>query len=235
MSCDTDFTSLYKSIGFKFNNEKLLKIALTHPSYSNENHLKKNKNYQRFEYFGDSILSFIVSEYLFLNRTDIQEGALTEFRANLVCENSLSDMARKMKLSKYIFMGKGAEKEKTYNKNSILCDVFEALICAIYLDQGLDKAKEFVYSHLINQPHIENIDYKTILQEYYKENSSKIKYTLIKEEGLSHDKKFTIAVYYDNKLLGMGIGKSKKNAEKDAAHNALLNLKLETKNVPKID
>lgn len=215
-------------IKYKFSNKKYILEALTHSSYSNE-----NKNYdfnERLEFLGDSILSIIVSDYLFKNEKDLPEGELTKLRANIVCEESLSDAANKIELGKYMLLGKGEEATGGRQRISILADAFEAVIAAIYLDGGLESAKEFVLDYMkeiIIDSRRGKIfrDYKTHLQEVLQgQGESNIWYKLLDEKGPDHNKIFIMQVGANDNVLGIGEGKSKKEAEQLAAKIALKKL-----------
>lgn len=219
-----------KIIEVNFHDKELLNKALTHSSYANENGLKYNDHNERLEFLGDSVLGLIVSEYIFKKYKDRHEGKLSRIRASVVCEASLAELARKIKLEKYLRIGKGEELTGGRNKDSLLADATEAVIAAIYLDQGYNKAKDFVLKNLKHK--IENvakrreyIDFKSRLQEYVQRNLlSTIKYEVVNQWGPDHDKTFEIEVYLDNIKYGLGIGKSKKEAEQMAAKNALTKL-----------
>lgn len=215
-------------IKYKFSNKIYILEALTHSSYSNEN---KNYNFnERLEFLGDSILSIIVSDYLFKNEKDLPEGELTKLRANIVCEESLSDAANKIELGKYMLLGKGEEATGGRQRISILADAFEAVIAAIYLDGGLESAKEFVLDYMkeiIIDSRRGKIfrDYKTHLQEVLQgQGESNIWYKLLDEKGPDHNKIFIMQVGANEKVLGTGEGKSKKEAEQLAAKIALKKL-----------
>lgn len=215
---------LQKKIGYTFKNERLLEEALTHSSYTNGKHLKSN---ERLEFLGDSVLSIVVSKYLFENLTNMPEGQLTKIRAGVVCENALYPFARKIDLGKYIFLGKGEEMTGGRDRHSILADAFEALIAAIYLDGGIEAARDFILPFI---PPIEKLkngkfllgDYKTVLQEIIQQNpEEKVTYEIAAESGQAHNKQFTANVLLNGQVIGTGIGKSKKEAEQNAAKEAI--------------
>lgn len=217
-------TELEEKIGYSFKNPKLLEEALTHSSYTNGKHLRSN---ERLEFLGDSVLSIVVSKYLFENLTNLPEGQLTKIRASVVCENALYPFARKIDLGKYIFLGKGEEQTGGRDRHSILADAFEALIAAIYLDGGMDAAREFILPFV---PPLEKLkngrfllgDYKTVLQEIIQQNpEEKITYTISGESGQAHNKQFIANVLLNGQIIGTGIGKSKKEAEQCAAKEAI--------------
>ena len=206
-----------ENMGIKINNEELLKIALTHSSYSNEHNCE---NYERLEYLGDAILEAVTSEYLYLN-TSYKEGEMTKIRANYVCEKALACYSRDIGIDKYIRLGHG----QIHNLNdTIIADVFEAVAAVIYLDQGYDVVKKYLDDIII--PYIKekrdfNTDYKTMLQEAVQTTRRSLEYVLLDEYGEAHDKTFEMAVKIDNIVYGKGIGKSKKEAEQNAALDAL--------------
>ena len=206
-----------ENMGIKINNEELLKIALTHSSYSNEHNCE---NYERLEYLGDAILEAVTSEYLYLN-TNYKEGEMTKIRANYVCEKALACYSRDIGIDKYIRLGHG----QIHNLNdTIIADVFEAVAAVIYLDQGYDVVKKYLDDIII--PYIKekrdfNTDYKTMLQEAVQTTRRSLEYVLLDEYGEAHNKTFEMAVKIDNIVYGKGIGKSKKEAEQNAALDAL--------------
>ena len=220
-------SSFEKKIGYVFNDKENIQVALTHSSFANEH--KEYKYNERLEFLGDSVLGLVVSDYLFSVRTDLPEGQLTKFRANVVCEESLSVVARKLNLGEYLLLGNGERQSGGSDRDSILADATEAVIAAIYRDGGLDKAKEFIMYNLrdvIAKTIDGNIfrDYKTILQEVIQSKNGRISYRLVQEKGPDHDKVFEMEVRSGNKVLGFGVGKNKKDAEKEAAKNALENM-----------
>ena len=198
-------------------NEDLLMEALTHSSYSNEH--KDSKNYERLEFLGDAVLELITSEYFYQN-TSFKEGEMTKKRASFVCEQALSHYARDLGIDKLIRVGHG----QIGNVNdTIIADVFESVLGAIYLTHGLDIAKEYINEIII--PYIKKDfmflgDYKTLLQEYVQTDRKSLEYVLVKEYGEAHDKTFEVEVMIDGIVYGKGIGKSKKEAEQKAAFDA---------------
>ena len=214
-----------QKINYEFKNKEYILEALTHSSYSNE-----NKNYpfnERLEFLGDSVLSIVISDYLFKKETKLPEGELTKIRANIVCEESLSEVSKDIHLGKYMLLGKGEEATGGRERISILADALEAVIAAIYLDGGLDKAREFILTYMdkiINDSIKGKIfrDYKTCLQEVLQSNGeNNIWYKLIEEKGPDHNKRFVMEVGINDTVLGVGEGKSKKDAEQVAAKCAL--------------
>ena len=218
-----DIEIIEKEIGYVFNDKELLKKAFTHTSYANENHVESN---EKLEYLGDSILEFISSKYLFNNYNHLKEGEMTKVRANVVCENSLYEVAKKHNFSDFLYLGR-SEKASQNSKKAIMADSVEALIAAIYLDSNLENAEKFIIHNLadsieIASKHVGMKDYKTVLQEKLQKNGEvTIHYEVIKEIGPDHDKSFVVEVSLNGKKLAEGTGKSKKQAEMQAAKNAL--------------
>ena len=216
-----------EKIGYEFKDKTYIQTALTHSSFANE-HKEFNYN-ERLEFLGDSILGLVVSDYLFRARNDLPEGKLTRLRANVVCEESLSSVARKINLGDHLFLGKGEKTSGGSDRDSILADATEAVIAAIYLDGGFDQAKDFILSNL-RDTIAKNIDgnifrdYKTILQEIIQGNNGKISYKLVGESGPDHNKEFEMQVKCGKDTIGIGKGKNKKEAEKEAARDALVKM-----------
>ena len=202
--------------GIKINNGKLLDVALTHSSYSNEHECE---NYERLEYLGDAVLQLIVSEYLYKNSTDA-EGVMSKTRASYVCEKALAEYAKKVGYIDYIKVGHG----QVGNVNdTIIADIFEAILGAIYLDQGFMTAKKYIHEVVI--PYIEEgyqffDDYKTLFQELVQTDKKSVEYKVVKEDGPAHDRTFEVDVVVDDIVYGHGVGKSKKDAEQKAAYDA---------------
>lgn len=214
-----------KQIHYSYHNKKLMQEALTHSSYVNEG--KKNlKNNQRLEFLGDSVLSIVVAQHLFEHYTHLPEGELTKLRASLVCEKSLHQFALQIHLGDYLMLGKGEEVTGGRERPSILADAFEAVIASIYLDGGLEAARRFVLHFIPEQLDVKKVtyisDYKTALQEIIQKNrEEKIEYVLVEESGPDHNKRFTVEVHLNSNVIGVGTGKSKKQAEQLAAKEAL--------------
>ncbi len=221
-----DTAQLEKNINYVFKNKKYLRTALTHSSYANERKNKLECN-ERLEFLGDSVLGFIVSDYIFKNCSKMPEGDLTKVRASLVCEKSLSTFARQINLGEFIVLSNGERNNGGAFRPSILCDAFEAVIAAIYMDAGIEAARKFVLRFII--PCLDNPsslksagDYKTQLQEIVQKNpGEQLSYELVSEKGPDHDKHFQVVVKINNNIIGKGGGKSKKEAEQQAAREAL--------------
>ena len=219
---------LQDKIGYQFKDESLLKQALTHSSFANEQKINKLNNYERLEFLGDAVLELISSEFLFNENKDMPEGQLTRLRASMVCEPALAYCARDIDLGSYILLGKGEEATGGRKRDSITSDVMEAVIGAIFLDGGIENAKEFIYHFVLSD--LENkilfLDSKTLLQEeIQKKNTAQLRYELVGETGPDHDKQFSVEAYLDDKLIGSGVGRTKKAAEQQAAYEALMKLK----------
>lgn len=215
---------LEKNIGYTFKNKQLLENALTHTSYAYEKHIASN---EKLEFLGDSILEFISSKYLYNNFPKLSEGEMTKVRATIVCEESLYKIAKKHNFSDFLFLGKSELACHKEARPAIMADSVEAVIAAIYFDAGLEEAERFIIENLKEEAELasKNVgqkDYKTVLQEKLQIHGEvHIKYEIIKEEGPDHNKKFTARVSCNNKILATGEGKTKKNAEMEAARKAL--------------
>jgi len=211
-------------IKYKFKNIELLKTAFTHTSYAHENKIQSN---EKLEFLGDAILEFIVSNYLYKNYSKLKEGEMTKVRATVVCEKSLHKIALKFQFDKLLYLGKSEKLSGGNHKPAILADSVEAVIAAIYIDAGLEKAEQFILENLKNSieeasKNVGKKDYKTVLQEeLQKHGTVKIEYTIIREEGPDHDKTFVAEVRCDSKYLATGEGSTKKEAEMEAARQVL--------------
>ncbi len=213
-----------KIIGYSFSDKGLIEEALSHSSYANEKKKTRHSN-ERLEFLGDSVLSIVVSQYLFEHYTHLPEGELTKIRASLVCEKSLHEFAKQIDLGNFILLGKGEENTGGRERPSILADAFEAVIASVFLDGGLEAARKHIM-HFIPE-NVENIrssfsDYKTVLQEIIQKNpEEKVEYRLAGQSGPDHNKAFTIQVCLNSNVIGTGRGRSKKEAEQMAAKEAL--------------
>ena len=218
---------LQENIGYKFKDQELLKKALTHTSYAYEHNVESN---EKLEFLGDSILEFISSIYLYKNYPKLKEGEMTKVRATVVCEKSLYKVAKKHNFSDFLYLGKSERLSGGENRPAILADSVEAIIAAIYLDGGLEEARRFIEENLkdeieIASKHVGQKDYKTVLQEKLQEHGEvKIVYTIINEKGPDHDKIFEAEVECNGIQFAVGTGKSKKQAEMQAAKKALESL-----------
>lgn len=217
--------ALEKRLGYTFKNKSLLLNALTHSSYANEVRNGASSN-ERLEFLGDSVLSIIVSKFLYTKFPDIPEGELTKLRASLVCEKSLCAFSREIGLGKFLRLGKGEDKGGGRERDSILADAFEAVLAAMYLDGGIAVARKHVMRFILKElNHTDDEvfkDFKTALQEIIQRNPEEsVSYILIGEDGPDHDKVFTVEVHLNSNVIGTGKGKSKKQAEQMAAKQAL--------------
>lgn len=207
-----------------FRDEGLIAMALIHPSYAQEKNTLQNN--QRLEFLGDAVLDFIVGEFLYRTYPDKAEGDLTQIRARVVCEKALVDIAVSIDLGQYILLGRGEEMSGGRQRKSILADTVEAIIGAIYLDQGIDHARRFILKHLEEIIRAtadgEYQDYKSRLQEIVQARSREnVHYQITEETGPAHAKVFVAGVFYNDELLASGQGKSKKEAEQSAAEKVL--------------
>ena len=219
------FDKLEDLIGYKFKEKSYLQTALTHSSYVNEH--KSSKDNERLEFLGDSVLSLIVSNYIFSYKSNLKEGEVTKIRSILVCEKSLMKVAEKIDIGSYMRLGKGEKNSGGNKRASILADAVEALIAAMYLDSDFDTVSRYVLSWLeedivIALSNKKNYDYKSKLQEeIQKVKGRTIKYEMLDMKGPDRDRTFTIGVYRDDQMIGTGTGRSKKDAEQISAKDAL--------------
>lgn len=213
-----------KLIGYNFRDKKLLERALTHSSYANEN---KCKSYERLEFLGDSVLGFVTAEYLFSHFPNLPEGQLTKNRAALVCERSLCGFSKTLQVGEFLRLSHGELNSGGRERPSILADVFESTIAAIYRDSGsLDEAKKFILRFIAPAAKSQTVkpfkDYKTTLQEIVQQNpEERLEYVVTGESGPDHDKHFRVEVHLNSNVIGKGGGRSKKEAEQQAAREAL--------------
>ncbi len=212
-------------LGYHFKNKKLLQNALTHSSYANEVRGGITSN-ERLEFLGDSVLSVIVSDYIYKNYRSLPEGELTKLRASLVCEKSLCAFSRELELGRFLLLGHGEEKSGGRERDSILADAFEAVLAALYLDGGFEIARRHVMRFVLDElQHTDDEvfkDYKTALQEIIQRNPEEtVRYILTDSSGPDHDKSFTVEVRLNSNVIGVGTGKNKKQAEQYAAKQAL--------------
>lgn len=219
---------LEQRIGYQFHDISLLKQALTHSSFTNEQKINKTGNYERLEFLGDAVLELTSSEFLFHEHQDVPEGELTKMRASMVCEPALAFCARDLELGKFIRLGKGEENTGGRERDSIISDVMEAVTGAIYLDGGMEPARQFINSFILSDLEDKRLFYdsKSNLQELIQGKLKKeFWYELLEESGPEHNKVFKVSVHMEDEVLGEGIGKTKKAAEQQAAYKALLLLR----------
>ena len=216
--------TLMEAIGYHFKDASLLHTALTHSSYANEH---KTDSYERLEFLGDSVLSFIVSTQLYGSKTGFPEGEMSKLRAAIVCERSLEECARQLHIGDYLILSKGEELTGGRSRASILADVFESILAAIYLDGGIEQAERFVMSQLGEAITMAQKgtalfkDYKTALQELVQRHEKHVAYRHVSESGPDHNKTFVVEVICEGKILASGSGRSKKDAEQNAARRAI--------------
>ena len=219
---------LEAAIGYQFHNISLLQNALTHSSYANERWHNSLLSNERLEFLGDSILGMVVADYLYKHFPDRPEGELTRMRADMVCETSLAEIANRLDLGKHLLLGHGEERFGGRNRASILADAVESVIAASFLDGGMAAAGGIIARFVLCDvpvSKLHNMDYKTALQELVQQKRNQnLCYRLVGESGPDHDKKFTAQVLLNDRIIGEGIGSSKKRAEQDAARAALKNL-----------
>lgn len=220
----SELHELMDKLGYQFHNPSLLQEALTHSSYANERK-KPLKSNERLEFLGDSVLGMVTAVYLF-HKLDSPEGELTKLRAALVCEKALYSYSSKLDLGSWLQLGRGEQRTGGAARPSILADAFEAVTASIYLDGGMENARAFLLPYLeaelSNQRRLHFRDYKTTLQEIIQQNPEEaLDYVLTGESGPDHDKVFTVEVHLDNNVIGTGHGHSKKEAEQQAAREAL--------------
>lgn len=214
-----------EKLGYKFKNDKLLELALTHRSLSR----KPSENNERLEFLGDAVLQLTVSTYLYHKFPKMAEGELAKIRSLLVRESTLAQVARELGLNHFLMVGEGEKRSHAQERDSLLCDVLEAVYGAIYLDGGFQAAQEVILSHLPEWDvrEITIIDAKSTLQEHFQQIAKKPPvYTLTQETGPDHDKRFVVEVSFEGELLGEGIGTTKKEAEQEAARSALAKLEI---------
>ncbi len=221
-----NMTELQRQLGMQFGNHELLRQAFTHSSYVNEQRLRSTSDNERLEFLGDAVLELTISEYLYHLYSHWSEGALTKFRASIVCEASLVQFAERLQLGKYVLLGRGEEMSGGRTRPALLADVFEAFIGALFLDSGLEQVKVFLKQHVF--PHIPEAsglpvhDYKTQLQEKVQHGGGGApEYRIVEEKGPAHDREFVAEVWLNDTQLGSGSGRSKKEAEQKAAAQAL--------------
>jgi len=216
-----DKMDLLRQLNIETNNIDLYRTALTHTSYANENN---TISYERLEYLGDAVLELVMSEYLY-KTTDYEEGKMTKMRSHYVCENALYEYSIKIGLNEYLLLGHGELENGGKYRKAIVADIFEAFIGALYLDKGLDVVKSFIYRNVIELIENKEItfeeDYKSLLQELVQTDKRSLKYIVVGEEGPAHNKTFTVEVKIDDIIYGVGVAHSKKEAEQEAAKNAL--------------
>ncbi|MCX7749782.1 MAG: ribonuclease III [Clostridia bacterium] len=220
---DHHIEELEKTIAYSFHNKENLVLALTHSSYANESKNARIQSNERLEFLGDAVLNIVISEYIYRNHSNLSEGEMTKVRSYIVCEPSLMRCSENIKVGGFLLLGKGEEQTGGRKRISILSDAFEALIGAIYIDGGFEKAKDFIMNQMqqIIKDSVNGLlamDYKTQLQEVIqRDGDSKIVYEIIEEKGPDHNKLFVSQIKIGETIMGTGEGKSKKEAEQNAA------------------
>ena len=228
MAGEYTIDGLEKKIGYRFKDKSLLKQALTHSSYANEQRINKLKDYERLEFLGDAVLELISSDFLFHENPQMPEGKLTKLRSSMVCEPALAYCARDLELGQYMLLGKGEEATGGRMRDSITSDGMEAVIGALYLDGGFSAAHDFIHRFVLSD--LENkilfYDSKTVLQELLQaEGGGDFSYVLNGAEGPDHDKAFWVEATLNGETIGSGKGRTKKAAEQQAAYEAILKLR----------
>ncbi|MFZ0368466.1 MAG: ribonuclease III [Halobacillus sp.] len=223
-----DFSSFQKRVNIHFQDVSLLEQAFTHSSYVNEHRKTERKDNERLEFLGDAVLELGVSQYLYREFPDMAEGELTKLRASIVCEASLVDFAKDLNFHELILLGKGEELTGGRNRPALLADVFEAFIGALYLDQGFEEVvtflEKYVYPKVKKGAFSHAMDFKSQLQEFIqRDKNSKIEYEIVEERGPAHSREFIAHVRIQGEVGGIGVGRTKKEAEQRAAQKALEN------------
>jgi len=222
---DRQLTDLQKKLGYKFKNAALLKAALTHSSYANENKKNGQQSNERLEFLGDSVLGMTVAALLYNGKPQLPEGRMTRLRAELVCEKSLASLVAILDLGECLMLGRGEEKGGGRSRPSILADAVEAVLAAMYLDGGFKPVEKFVLKHLGPVAELQEravTDHKTALQEIVQEKTGQsLVYHLTDESGPDHLKVFSVEVLLNGAAIGSGTGRTKKEAEQSAAKAAI--------------
>lgn len=222
--CEQNIDKLQEKLQYTFKDIELLRQALTHSSFSNENKTLSLSSNERFEFLGDSLLNLIIADLIFFENADLSEGKMTKLRASLVCERTLADISRGLDVGSNISLGKGEVLGGGKDRPSILADCFEAIVAAIYLDGGFEATKKAI--HHIFTDHIKystnyDSDFKSLLQEYIQSKKGQtVSYSLISQQGPDHDKLFTVSISINGENIATGSGRSIKTAEQNAAKSA---------------
>ena len=222
-----DVSRFENIIGYTFSDRELLKTAFTHSSYINEHALGRQKCNERLEFLGDAVLELVSSEFIYHKYPEMREGEMTKLRASLVCEPSLAQCAKDIDLPDFIMLGKGEDRQDSRHKDSIVSDVFEALIGGIYLDAGLTEAKKFIERFVLDDMENRALfhDSKTQLQKIAQADGWELEYELVGESGPEHMKRFTMAVKINGEEISRKTGSSKKGAAQEAAYDALVRMR----------
>lgn len=228
MLLNFDVAVIEQDIQYVFRDKSLIRQAFSHSSFVNEMKTQGNLSYERLEFLGDAVLELITSEFLYEKYKDIPEGKLTKMRASIVCEFTLSSVSKMLHFGDYVLLSKGEELTGGRERNSIMCDLFESVLGAIYLDGGMEAAKRYVYTFLLMDIEHKTLFYdaKTTLQEMVqKDGKGVVTYELIEEKGPDHNKTYVTDALVDGKHLARGEGSSKKSAQQMAAYRAILKLR----------
>ncbi|MBR6402079.1 MAG: ribonuclease III [Eubacterium sp.] len=225
-----DYSELEEILGYHFKDKKHIDTAFIHKSYANEMHME-NSSYERYEFLGDAILEYVTSKELFLKYPEKSEGELTKLRASLVCEYTLSQITKELGFGEYLYLSHGEELTGGMNRPSILCDLFESVLGAIFLDGGMEEAEKYVNKFLLND--IENkstfFDAKSTLQEYAQAEGLKLDYKLVSMHGPEHNRVYECIARLNGETMASGTGQTKKMAEQVAAHKTIIKLNFEDK------
>lgn len=224
-----NFARLQEKIGVRFHDESVLRQAFTHSSYVNEQRGKRIQDNERLEFLGDAVLELTVSQFLYKTFPKMSEGEMTKLRAAIVCEPSLVKFAELLEFGDLVLLGKGEELTGGRQRPALLADVFEAFVGALYLDQGLDAVfafmEKYVYPRIDKGEFAQVTDFKSQLQEFVQQdNLGDIQYRIVEEKGPAHNREFVSEVLLNSRALGVGTGRSKKEAEQQAAARALIKL-----------
>ncbi len=227
MLSEYTLSMLEERIGYHFRDASLLRQAMTHSSFTNEQRIRKQQHYERLEFLGDAVLELVSSEFLYKEHPQMPEGELTKTRASMVCEQTLAFCAKDLELGQFMRFGKGEEQTGGRKRESIVADAMESLIGAIYLDGGMEDAKAFINRFILSDLEDKQLFYdsKTSLQELTQSLKKQLRYVEQGEYGPEHDKTFVVEVYVDSQRVGVGEGRTKKAAEQKAAYEALLSMR----------
>lgn len=223
------YKAMLEKIDVTFHEERLLIQAFTHSSYVNEHRINSGQDNERLEFLGDAVLELAVSQYLYKNFETMSEGDMTKLRAAIVCEASLANLATELQFGELVLLGKGEELTGGRKRPALLADVFESFVGALYLDQGLDAVYRFleksIYPKINEGAFSHMMDFKSQLQELVqRDHFGQINYEIVEERGPAHSREFVSQVLLSEQILGVGIGRSKKEAEQHAAQQALIKL-----------
>lgn len=223
-----DLKKFQATIEYEFKDINLLKQAFTHASFTNEIKRGRIESNERLEFLGDAVLDLVISEYIYKNYKNMDEGFLTKLRASVVCEKALDIVAKKLEIGKNLYLGKSEIAAGGQERCSIIGNAVEALVGAIYLDGGIESVSKFVMKHifLYNEKELEIFDTKSHLQELIQEKHTEaLEYVLLDETGPEHEKTFISEVRFKGEQLGVGVGSTKKKSEQKAAYDAIMDIR----------